>query len=170
MANEIIDLTRYLKRDPATDLPRGAMALWGADGERARFALPLWRIICLAEAERGLILWSEADGDRVQMPFVVLDLAREPARTELDSATIPSFGVDEPPSLLDFDADGVVVYLGSRAGRIWTLLIDGGSSRTTSLSPRTREDILFLAGECAGLLFLRDLAGDVDSAEPEPEE
>ena len=51
MADEIIDLTRYLKREPESDLPRGAMALWGADGERSRFALPLWRIIYLAQAE-----------------------------------------------------------------------------------------------------------------------
>ena len=41
MANEIIDLTRYLKRDAESDLPRGVMALWVADGERSRSALPL---------------------------------------------------------------------------------------------------------------------------------
>jgi len=167
MANEIIDITRYLKRDSGTDVPRGAMALWGADGERSRFALPLWRIIYLTEAERGLLLWSDVDGDRVQTPFVVLDLAHEPAHTEVDSATIPAFDLNEAPTLVDLHGDGVIIYLGSREGRAWTLLVDGGGSRTTPLSARNREDILFLAGECAGLLFLRDLADEVDSHESE---
>jgi len=165
MANEIIDITRYLKRESVSDVPRGAMALWGADGERSRFALPLWRIIYLTEAERGLLLWSDAEvpGDRVQTPFVVLDLAHEPAQTDLDSAVIPAFDLNEAPTLIDLDGEGLVVYLGSRAGRAWTLLVDGGTSRTTSLTPRTREDVLFLAGECAGLLFLRELAEEADS-------
>jgi len=160
MANEIIDITRYLKREPATDLPRGSMALWGAEGERSRFALPLWRIIYLAEAERGLILSSETDGERVPEPFVVLDLANEPARTEVDAGVVPRFAVDEGPSLIDFEADGLIVFLGSRTGRVWTLLVDGGSTRKTPLTAGAREDILFLAGECAGLLFLRDLTDE----------
>ena len=159
MADEIFDITRYLKREPASDLPRGSMALWGADGERSRFALPLWRIIYLAQGERGLILWSEVDRPKRPTPFVVLDLGADPARTDVDGDMIPRFGVDEGPSLIDLEADGLIVYLGSRQGRIWTLRVDGGSERTTPLGPTTREDVLFLAGECAGLLFLRDLAG-----------
>ncbi|MDA0328225.1 MAG: hypothetical protein O2958_04365 [Gemmatimonadetes bacterium] len=170
MGNEIIDITRYLKREPASDLPRGSMALWGADGERSRFALPLWRIIYLAGAERGLILWREPGGVEDLTPFVALDLAHEPARTDVDPNDVPRFGVDEAPSLLDLDARGLVVYLGARAGRSWTLLVDGGSTRTTPLSARAREDILFLAGECAGLLFLRDLADAVDASDPSEDE
>jgi hypothetical protein len=54
----------------------------------------------------------------------------------------------------------LVVFLGVKAGRAWSLVVDGGERRDGPLSARTREDILFLAGECAGLLFLRDLAGD----------
>lgn len=167
MANEIIDITRYFKRESVSDAPRGAMALWGADGERSRFALPLWRIIYLTEAERGLIVWSDVGGDGVQTPFIVLDLAHEPADTDLDSETIPAFDLDEAPTLVDLGGDGLIIYLGSRDDRAWTLVVDGGHSRTTALSTRTREDILFLAGECAGLLFLRDLADEVDSTEPE---
>jgi hypothetical protein len=160
MANEIIDITRYLKREPASDLPRGAMALWGAEGERSRFALPLWRIIYLAEAHRGLIVSSELEGDEAPDPYVVLDLEHEPARIDVDAGAIPRFSFDEGPSLIDFEADGLVVFLGSRSGRVWTLLVDGGSTREAPLSLSAREDILFLAGECAGLLFLRDLADE----------
>ena len=170
MANEIIDITRYLKREPASDLPRGSMALWGAEGERSRFALPLWRIIYLAEAERGLIISSEAEGDRTPEPVVVLDLAHEPARTEIDATVVPRFGIDEGPSLIDFEADGLIVFLGARAGRVWTLLVDGGSTRKAPLASGAREDILFLAGECAGLLFLRDLADESVGADDDTDE
>ncbi len=159
MANEIIDLTRFLKRDSTSDPPRGAMALWGADGERSRFALPLWRIIYLAQAERGLIVWRSTDGDRAPVPFVVLDLAHEPARTDL-TEELPQFGEDDEPALYERGSDGLVVYLGARGGRTWTLVVDGGDAPVAHLAARTREDILFLAGECAGLLFLRDLADD----------
>jgi hypothetical protein len=52
--------------------------------------------------------------------------------------------------------------LGSREGRVWHLVVDGGDQRHGGLSARSREDILFLAGECAGLLFLRDFADEVE--------
>ena len=103
MSDGIIDLTRYIKREPASDLPRGSMTLWGGDGERSRFALPLWRIIHLAQAERGLILWSNIDPPRKQTAFVALDLAADPARTDVDPAGVPKFGPEESPSLVDLD-------------------------------------------------------------------
>ena len=163
MANKIIDLTRYLKRDAETDLPRGSMALWGADGERSRFALPLWRIIYLAQAERGLIVWRSPKGDRAPVPFVALDLTHEPARTELTSG-LPWFGEDDEPALYERGSDGLVVHLGWRCGRTWSLVVDSGDAKATRLAARTREDILFLAGECAGLLFLRDFADDLSNS------
>ena len=38
--------------------------LWGADGERSRFALPLWRVVHLAQGERGLILHAPVSRPR----------------------------------------------------------------------------------------------------------
>lgn len=160
MSDEIIDITRYLKREPASDLPRGTMSLWGADGERSRFALPLWRLIYLARAERAVISWADVARQDDVHPFVVLDTGADPARRDVDASRLPRFQADEGPSLMDLDANGLVVYLGSRAGRVWTLLVDGGEERSEPLARAAREDILFLSGECAGLLFLRDLAGD----------
>lgn len=160
MADEIIDITRYLKREPASDLPRGTMSLWGADGERSRFALPLWRIIYLAQGDRAVICWSDAGRQDHVSPFVVLDIAADPARRDIDASRIPKFDPDEGPSLIDFEDEGLVIYLGSRAGRIWTLIVDGGTDREGALGRAAREDVLFLAGECAGLLFLRELAED----------
>lgn len=160
MADEIIDITRYLKREPASDLPRGTMSLWGADGERSRFALPLWRIIYLAQGDRAVICWADAGRQDHVSPFVVLDIASDPARREVDAGRIPKFDPEEGPSLIDFEGEGLVIYLGSRAGRVWTLVVDGGGEREEALGRSAREDVLFLAGECAGLLFLRDLAED----------
>ena len=165
MSDEIIDIGRYLNREPASDLPRGSMALWGADGERSRFALPLWRIIHLAQAERGMIVSCPPGGHQAPDPFVVLDLGSDPARTEVGPDLMPRYGTDEAPSLLDRDAEGLAVFLGSDDGRIWALLVDGGDDRSEPLSVSLREDILFLAGECAGLLFLRELSGERGSVE-----
>ena len=166
MTDEIIDLTRYLRREPSTDLPRGSMTLWGADGERSRFALPLWRVIHLAQGERGLILHAPITRPRAVTTFVALDMAADPARTDVDPSLLPRFGPDEGPSLLDLGQDGLAVYLGSRSGSVWTLWVDGIGTREEPLPVRTREDVLFLAGECAGLLFLRDFA-DATLDEPD---
>jgi hypothetical protein len=159
MADEIIDLTRYLKQEPVTELPRGSMTLWGADGERSRFALPLWRIIHLAQGERGLILQTPVGRPDGAEPYVVLDMASDPARAQVDVSVMPTFEPDDRPTLLDLGREGLAIFLGSRAGSIWTLWVDGTTERSDTLSTREREDVLFLAGECAGLLFLRDLAG-----------
>jgi hypothetical protein len=138
------------------------MSLWGADGERSRFALPLWRIIYLASSERAVISWADETRQGRMSPFVVLDIGADPARQAIDPDRIPKFDPDEGPSLVDFEGDGLVVYLGARAGRVWTLLVDEVTDRSEPLSRSAREDILFLAGECAGLLFLRDLADEAD--------
>lgn len=158
MSDEIIDLTRYLRRESEKGLPRGAMSLWGAEGERSRFALPLWRIIYLARAERGVIAWSAGVGSQ-PTPFVALDLASEPARATVDRE-LPPVDEEHEASLHDLGADGIVVHLGWREGKLWSLIVDGGPERNEPLSHTAREDILFLAGECAGLLFLRDLGPD----------
>ena len=63
MSDEIIDITRYFERDPVEEVLPRTIAMWGADGERSRFALPLWRVVHLAGGERGMILWrKEPDG------------------------------------------------------------------------------------------------------------
>ena len=164
MADEIIDLTRYLEREAEDPIQPGAIALWGVDGERHRFALPLWRVVHISGAERGAIFWRRSSGDRSPKPFVVIDLARDPARLGLDGPWLGRCEAQESATLHDLGADGVVVYLGTRSDRIWCLLAEGGH-RQGPLDPKRREDILFMAGECAGLLFLRDFA---DAAEEDP--
>ena len=162
MSDGIIDLTEYLDRESEEDEPpRGSFALWGADDERSRFALPLWRTIYLAQGERGAIVWSDpADGGQPN-PFVVLDLGQDPARLDFERDAIPLVEDGEPPALYDVSTR-LTIFLGTREARVWHLVVDGGDARSEPLGARVREDILFLAGECAGLLFLRDFADEVE--------
>ncbi|MGE0158445.1 MAG: hypothetical protein AB7T31_03480 [Gemmatimonadales bacterium] len=161
MADQIIDITRYLEREHEDEVLPGAIALWGADGERSRFALPLWRVLHISGGERGVILWRRTSGDRTPHPFVVIDVARDPARLRLEGSWLARCETHESATLHDLGPDGILVYLGTRDERIWCLLAEGGR-REGPLDPKRREDVLFMAGECAGLLFLRDFAGMVD--------
>jgi hypothetical protein len=164
VGDSIIDLNDYLRRkekEGAGDEPASTFALWGADGERSRFALPLWRSIYLAGAERGGIVWLPVGGVTLHS-LVVLDLARDPARTEFEPWMVDSVRGERAPELVEPGVDPhLAIYLGERSERRWFLLIDGGEGRGGPLPTRDREDILFLAGECAGLLFLRDFANEV---------
>jgi hypothetical protein len=168
MADQIIDITHYLDRDTEDENLPGAIALWGVDGERHRFALPLWRVVHLSGADRGVILWRSTSGDRTPHPFVVIDVARDPARLGLNGPWIARCESHESAMLHDLGRDGIVVYLGTRGERIWCLLAEGGR-REGPLDPKRREDILFMAGECAGLLFLRDFTDAVEDQDPSDE-
>ncbi len=162
MADEIIPISRYLQRETEADaLPR-SIALWGMDGDRSRFALPLWRVVHLAGAERGAIVWRNASGDRRPRPYVVVDLAADPARLGLTAFPDDDCDREQGPALHDLAPDGLVINLGTRDERIWCLFVDGGEVGTVPLDTKDREDVLFLAGECAGLLFLRDFADGVE--------
>jgi len=154
--SEIIDLGEYLRRREEGREPASTFCLWGAEGERSRFALPLWRAIYLASGERGGIVWEAAAGGPLK-PFVVLDLGSDPARVDFAWGSV---GLDpnRVPEVLPGPDGGVAVYLGSEEGKRWFLLLSGGDQGLKEPEGRDREDILFLAGECAGLLFLRGFA------------
>ncbi len=162
MSDGIIDLTQYLNRgeDEGDEESSTTFALWGAEGERSRFALPLWRSIYLAGGDRGAIVWRDAVDPDSLRPFVVLDLAKDPPRTSFEGFVLGTRGDDQPPALRDQGDDGLSVLLGSRESREWFMVIDGAEGRASPVHGRDREDVLFLAGECAGLLFLRDFADE----------
>ena len=107
-------------------------------------------------------MWRIPAGDPDPAPFVVLDLGHDPARLDFTDVSIPLVEDGEPPELHDRGSEGLAIYLGTRGERVWHLLVDGGEQRAGPLPARTREDVLFLAGECAGLLFLRDFADEVE--------
>lgn len=165
MSDGIIDIGDYLRRRDGEDGegPASTFSLWGADGEKSRFALPLWRAIYLAQGERGGVLSTGARGEDALRPFVVLDLAAEPARLDFPWDGAPGQDPDRVPDLVRLPDEGLRIQLGQGQGRRWFLQVSGGHSGTRDLVGRDREDVLFLAGECAGLLFLRGFAD-----EPEP--
>lgn len=158
MSDGIIDLGEYLRRREGGQEPVSTFALWGAEGERSRFALPLWRAIYLATGARGGVLWDPGAGGPLT-PFVVLDLASDPARTHFEWGGAHERNLGHAPELTTV-AGGLSVYLGEEGGKRWFLLVEAGAGGLTEPTGRDREDILFLAGECAGLLFLRDFADE----------
>lgn len=161
MGDGIIDIRKYLDAD---EDDASAFSLWGGEGERSRFALPLWRIIYLAGGDRGGIVSgpdgrsSRGRGSGGLDPLVVLDLRSEPARTDFAELAPAASAIEGSPRLVDLDEGGLLVALGESVGRSWFVVVDGMAERASPLARAVKEDILFLSGECAGLLFFRDLA------------
>ena len=162
VSERIIDLEDFRRRRP---LERGTtFSVWGGDGERSRFALPIWRAIYLIGGERGGIVWlpEDPEASSTPTPVFVLDLAAEPARTDFDATLMARLVRGEPPDVEDEHPAGVAIYLGKDGSRRWFLVVSGGDGQDRELVGKSREDLLFLAGECSGLLFHRDLAAETD--------
>lgn len=149
--DQIIDLSQYLETRSG---PR-VFSVAGGEGERSRLALPVWRAIYLLEGERGGIVWA-AGRDASPRTAFVLDLAESPARLAFEGEGIARLRGREAPAM-DV-ADGAITVLLSRdQDRSWFLVVGGPTVGADQPSQRGREDLLFLAGECAGLLRHRDL-------------
>ena len=171
MDDGIIDLTQYMDRRPEAGegRPGGAFALWGADDDRSRFALPLWRAVYLARGKRGAIVWratDDASGDKPR-PFVVLDLQHDPAELRFSPAYLDGFEGSRAPVLREDEGGRLTVLLGEREGDMWYLVVEGEEG-AQPLAGRDREDLLVLAGEGAGLLFLRNFAAEAEPDDEDP--
>ena len=157
--DDVIDLTQYLKRDTQPrdgDIERASFSVFGGDGNRSRFALPIWRSIYLVGGRRGGLVWVSRGGAPDPNAEFVLDLGSDPARTDF---TLPNAGAadsSEAPAIFE-ETDSVAVFLGMREKKNWFLVLDDyGPSGV--VAGYDRRDLFFLAGECAGLLFFRELA------------
>lgn len=133
-------------------------AVWGGEGERSRFALPVWRTVYLLGGIRGGVLWTDASGEL--HPFFVLDLGAEPARTEFPATIAVRLEEREPPALA-VEEGVAAVLLAATPERRWLLVVAGEDVGADEPDAASREDLLFLAGECAGLLMHRGLGDDV---------
>lgn len=158
----VIDLASYLKRREEESSRTGTtFSFWGGEGERSRFALPLWRAAYLVTGSRAGLLelgTSAVVGEEQPDPLVVLDLREEDARLHFGAGSLTGLvGVNEPGALAVSEGS-VAVYLGELQERRWYLVVDDLDAPATQMTRRTRDDLLFLAGECAGLLFHRGLA------------
>ena len=165
--DDVIDLRDYLYDD--ADSPLQYFSVWGGDGEHSRFSLPLWRAIYIAVGERAGLVWTPRRTERtteVEAHFV-LDLASEVPRTEFDPEVVAVLDGKTAPAAADLEDRGVVVFLGEQGDRRWYLVVDQVSADRGPMDRQGREDLLFLAGEAAGLLFHRGLTAP---AEPLPED
>ncbi len=86
----------------------------------------------------------------------VLDLGADPARTDLHLPDAGKTDASNPPTLFEGE-DCVAIFLGTREEKDWFLVLDDYGPGGTVVG-YARGDLLFLAGECAGLLFFRELA------------
>jgi len=158
MTDGIIDIRDYLDDEGDDDFgdEGGTFSLFGADGERARFALPLWRVVYLAAGQRGGIVGSRPDAPLETL--VALDLGVDPARTDFGAVRLPEVPDGERVAIRDDGRSGLAVFLGEAGGKQWFMVVDDVQGRDAPLGAKVHEDILFLAGECAALLIFRDLA------------
>ena len=168
MDDDVIDLTKYLDRskavsdigsDAGSDVggSRGNFSVWGGDGDRSRFALPVWRSIYLVGGGRGGLVWEDLDEmPGVLTPYFVLDLGAESARVDFSYDLVAGLETSEAPTVMEHST-GIGIFLGTREGRLWYLVLDDRGPTGEALQGGVREDLLFLAGECAGLLFYREL-------------
>ncbi len=52
------------------------------------------------------------------------------------------------------------MHLGEQDGRRWYVVVAEATEEVGPLEGLVRDDVLFLAGECAGLLFFRGFAAE----------
>jgi len=166
VADGIIDIERYL--DGGFD-DRGmrVFAVWGGEGEQSRFALPVWRAICLTGGDWGGIVSLPKEGARDASPLFVLDVGQDPARTGRPVVVLGLLKDQAIASLAHTSEGDLAVLLGEDSKRRWFLQVAGGVPEG-ALEDRERGVLLFLAGECSGLLFFRELATPPPSAASAP--
>jgi len=159
--DDIIDITPYLRGDDEDD-DDAVFTLWGGDAERARFALPLWRAAYLFNGRRSALVSTGRGATGDPEALTVLDLRSEQARTDFQAAALLGLGDATKPGTAAAADPGAAVFLGEEDERRWYLVVDDIEDREEE-EPlpephRPMSDLLFLAGECAGLLFFRRLA------------
>jgi len=168
--DDVIDLRDYLYDD--ADSPLQYFSVWGGDGEHSRFSLPLWRAIYIAVGERAGLVWAPRGVETVVElhSHFVLDLASEAPRTEFSATLVRGLEGAKAPSVVDREAEGLTVLLGDHGDRRWYLVVDLVSETRGLLDRQSREDLVFLAGEAAGLLFHRGLSVPAEPPTESPAE
>jgi len=155
----VIDIRKYLGTGPTYG--GRSFSVWGGEGERARFALPVWRSVFLVGGERGGIYYQRVEGEGDCVPFFVLDLGQDTPRTDFSQPLVFDLSEEEAPAVRIKDQGEVMIFLGVEGGRRWFLEVVGGDAGGVRVGKK-REELLFLAGECAGLLFFREFAGEAE--------
>ena len=138
--------------------------MWGGGEERSGLALPLWRAIFLLKGDwGGIVFRSRTKSTPSAEPHFVLDLSEEPARTRVPTDPLDLLAGSEVAQMACTEGGDVAVVLGEDEVQRWFLVVRG-SEIDPPVKGRDRETLLFLAGECAGVLFLRKLVTPLPSS------
>ncbi len=153
MDDRVIDLVPYLRgNEEGHD---STFAIYGGGGSASRFALPVWRAVYLLEGDRGGILALDTDEAELT-PVFVLDLKEDPARVEFPTPIASLTRLAQKEERIERDPDGgwLSVALGMSDGVSYFMVVTGALDDVVALEELSvRQDFMFLAGECAGLLF-----------------
>lgn len=166
---QVIDIRQYLAENESAPFPR-VFSVWGGEEGRSWFALPVWRAITLLGGDwGGIVSLPGLEVASAPSSLFALDLKEEPARVESPLHPLPVLFDEEAPAVAvgPESGGGLAVLLGGGAERRWFLRVLGGRSETLP-EGKARETLLFLAGECSGLLFLRELATPLPSSSSVP--
>lgn len=149
---------------------RDVFALYGADYERSRLVLQLWRAVSLLGADRAAAVWVDEYGPGLAHVYCLLDLAADPPRRSFSLDLLRAAWAQGVPGMWDVpDVDrsysvalpdgvrsGCAIALGSDGARAWFLVVDSHTARQL-VSASVCAELMFSAGECAGLVLHRDL-------------
>lgn len=163
--SNVLRLDEY--RDRRDQRLKLAAALHFADRGRYAISEHLAELATLLSAGRAATVWVDEYGPGLVHPHVVLDLASdrprrsfaiEPLRRAWESGVPGVYHSDEGRGKgLGVEAGGTIaVALGSDGTRAWFLVADS----VTAHLPLTEElqgRVMFLAGECSGVVLHRDL-------------
>lgn len=152
--DRIIDLRPYLEHgDGDDDDEEPPLALWGTEGDRRRFILPLWRMAFLGKAGWAGVVREDRPG--ALEVVVVVDQRHDPARPRPDRPLPELLADDLPPKVRQTRDGDLVLALGhGPRGRRWVVVLTDREPDAAVPEERDREDLLYLAGECAGLVEL----------------
>ncbi len=149
--DHVIDLSAYLRARDGGEADASPLALEGTDGERRRYVLPLWRMAYLASARWAGLVRRDPSGEAEAV--VILDLRQEPPRPEPPAGMRGPADADVPPTFKELEGGDLAMPLGvGPDGARWFVLV--GDREDGGPVTERRDDLLFLAGECAGLLTL----------------
>ncbi|MFQ5536059.1 MAG: tetratricopeptide repeat protein [Gemmatimonadota bacterium] len=156
-------------RDRRCQRSRLAQCLQGAVREKRSLIQALAAVTEVMGADRAALVWIDEYGPGLVHPHVVLDLISDRPRRAFPvevfrkawEAGVPGLyetGTAAWGRLRGPDAPGwgMAVALGSDGTRAWFMVADAVGSRP-SLTPEQRGQVMFLAGECTGIVLHRDL-------------
>ncbi len=156
--DQVIDLRAYSERRRREE-EETYFTIEGGDGERSRFALPLWRAAQAIGADWvGIIRVGASDSAKIDFLFI-LDLAADPARKSVARSGMEKLWLSDVPGI-SVSGETVTIKLGEEQGEQWFLLLQRPAGMDQDIDTEQRQTLLFMAGESAGLLFHGRLAWD----------